>query len=252
MNLPVHIIKQILSNLDINDILSTVHAIKSEKNSEIYQEIYDFCNHLKLYKPRKIVFENVDDILIAGKPSKIIFENVNDKLDLIEENPPQLNLTYANCRTDQQLEYVAKSYPNLIILDCSVSKITDLGIKILCDNCPNLMYLSLRSGTDYTDAGLENLSRLKNLISIDLYESLAEKNEDVIRKIINSNMNLIEIDYDDMFSAMYEPGRHTNYRQIVAYGHCDIKFNFSKDIDPLLNKEFSKIFSELVNLKLKS
>jgi hypothetical protein len=247
--LSTYIINEILSYLDLHDLLSVLQV------SKFFLQFCDIPQDLlKLYEPlctsfqpKDVTYHKYAILYNPNSPEMILSLSKLKNLD----TKTKLNISYATCYTDEQLIYISKTFPNLIMLDASGrydEKITDLGLQAICERCPNLMYLSIRE-THVTDEGLKYLTKLRKLVSLDLYETYAAKEKNLIGEIIDNNPNMVEIDYDDLFSSTYDEDRHKDYRQEVAYGHCSIKFNSSEEIASLLNKEYFRLKNILYTIQ---
>lgn len=229
-----YVMHKILSNLHMSDILSILQS------SKIFLQYYDFIyDLLKQYEPYCIRIESIfQGYAIA---SKILFDT----------KKPKLNPSYAKCYTDKQLLHIAKILPNLIILDISgfPCQITDLGLQSICENCPNLMYLSIRESQ--TISGLKHLCKLTKLVSLDLYCTYrAHKGDSLMKQIIENNPNMVEIDYDQETNYPCELDEYCDSKSI-EHGHCSIKFHTEEQIESLLNiKEYLRFKNVLESLKL--
>ena len=73
-------------------------------------------------------------------------------------------LRYLNMRgceqvSDSAVEWLARSCSRLRSLDIGKCDVSDLGLKLLSENCPNLKKLSVKSCALVTDRGVENVSK---------------------------------------------------------------------------------------------
>ena len=57
------------------------------------------------------------------------------------------------------MEWVSRSCSRLRSLDIGKCDVSDLGLKLLSENCPNLKKLSVKSCTLVTDRGVESVSK---------------------------------------------------------------------------------------------
>ena len=231
-----YVMYKILSNLHISDILSILQS------SKFFLQYYDFVyDLLKQYEPYCVGIESI----LQGHRivPKILFDT----------KKPKPNPSYAKCYTDEQLLFIAKTLPNLIILDMSGfnHEITDLGLQSICENCPNLMYLSIRESQTISDEGLKHLCKLTKLVSLDLYCTYrAHKEDSLMKQIIENNPNMVEIDYDGETNYPCELDEYCDSKSI-EHGHCSIKFHTEEQIESLLNKrQYLRFKNVLESLKL--
>jgi len=70
-----------------------------------------------------------------------------------------LNLRGCEQVSDSAVDWLSKSCSRLRSLDLGKCDVSDLGLKLLSENCPNLKKLSVKSCALVTDAGVEAVSR---------------------------------------------------------------------------------------------
>jgi len=112
------------------------------------------------------------------------------------------DLTLARCTKigDQGISSF-KSLKKLTCLDLEQTQCTNSGVKILCDNLPNLTVLKLKY-TKVTSAALADIAKLKNLDDLDLSQNEIDRKDLVhlagLKKLTKLGLNRCNITDEDI------------------------------------------------------